>query len=1031
MKTLRPFHFTLSAFLCAVLTSSSLFFSPTLQAENDYHGGKELRPFRDHFKPLAKKADFPRTFLQYVDALDDQEQIDMSLIVFFEVLKKDAEWKAVAELHDRLMQRNQPGDALLAAELLFKSVDTARGRDLEDYPDALCDRAAALLAHPDPVVQAMAQWTLELRIHKQNGSENWVNRMFVPGPTSIDWFNAWKSRPADLRLGDDYGRQLVNVNRHRTLEALTIEIDKQEARLAAMVRDDQSRRNDSAIELFTSSLGNARQALESGNLTYAHQAYIALRKAGRNLIEQTRPEFPHEGFIFHTAHGIPGGDNNINGAVVGRDLPLGDIYVKPSANPAEPATSLLGDKLGSGSLHGIDLSWESDKLLFSLWHKPLGKFVRGFEIQNAKIYEMDLASQEIRQITDPVGANDIEPIFLPDGGYMFASDRSSFGNQCAGAFLQDKRCTTLYRYGSEHYEEPVAISNNKDFDRFPVVLNDGTVGFLHWEYQERHFYNLHTVWRCRPDGTNMDAFYKQHINYPMSIRTVRQVPDSNLCVATAQGHHDGHYGPVILFDPTKGVNNEEAMVNVTPGVSKVEGGLGPLEHQIVPEGGVENRGGRYINPFPMSEKAFITGLEMSGDKVGFGIYYIDVWGNRELLHKDELLSCFQPFALRQRERPPVVADTVRPEMDHATVFVENVYRDLPGVEPGAVKYLRISQRLFLPSPAYEGEYNEVNHLHYLPGVSTAGHFSYWNWAPTRTIGIVEVEEDGSAFFKVPAAMPVFLQALDENYCEVRRMRTSFTLQRGEFRGCVGCHETKSISAGSLVNFPASTMKKGPQTPEPPSWGDTAVMDFEEHIQPVLERHCVECHGADDPAGGLEFTSRKFGGYMQSYRTMFGLGPKDPTPVYQIDYHKPLHPDVESDPLVLHKEGGRIVKRMQRNEFPGMLVSISNRHDGADVTMPYEFGSNQSKLIRTLLDDPKHRDEVKARMSKEDWLKLVTFVDHNAIYHGTVIDKSDYRDDGSLVRVKFDLPSPWQPADTCPSFFNEAELADLPSGSEDH
>jgi hypothetical protein len=46
------------------------------------------------------------------------------------------------------------------------------------------------------------------------------------------------------------------------------------------------------------------------------------------------------------------------------------------------------------------------------------------------------------------------------------------------------------------------------------VLNDGTVAFMHWEYQERDLYNLHNVWRCHPDGTHMDAYYKQHINLP-------------------------------------------------------------------------------------------------------------------------------------------------------------------------------------------------------------------------------------------------------------------------------------------------------------------------------------------------------------------------------------------------------------------------------------------------------------------------------------------------------------------------------------
>ncbi len=1019
-----------------VLAILLLVFHPaSLFAEQEYHR-KELEPLSKELAPMLKSSQGAEHFINYITQLADQETVDMALVALTrEVAKKKKglepgeQFRVLEDMVDGLIARGDPESAVLAADLLFKSVDVPENggwsTKLEDYPDTLCDRAAALLKHPNPVVQALADWTLQMRIGKQDVVENWADRLWKPGPSAIDWYTAWNERPADLRLSDDYGRQLVHVNRHRTLEALSAEIQKQETRMQALLAAPGSDKSaaESAANLYGQALANARKAIDSGNLTFAHQAYIALRKAGRNLIANLRAEFPHEGFVFHTGYVIPGGSNNVNGAVIGNDLPFGDIYIKKSADPAAPAQSLLGDKLGNGSLHGIDLHWDSSRILFSLWHKEFGeKLVRGYEKKNACIYEMDIAGGEIKQITNPVGANDIEPIFLPDGGYIFASDRSSFGNQCAGAFLQDKRCTTLYRLDPDRADVPIAISNNKDFDRFPAVLNDGMIAFLHWEYQERHFYNLHTVWRCRPDGTNMDAMYKQHINIPMSIRTVRSVPGSPLCVGTAQGHHDGHYGPVVVFDPTQGINNEEAMLNVTPGVSSVEGGLGPLTTQIVPEGGVENRGGRYINPFAMSEKAFLVGHEMTGDKTCFALYYIDVWGNRELLHRDRRMSCFQPFALRPREMPPAIADTVKKDADYATVFVEDVYRDLPGVEPGAVKYLRISQRLFLPSPVYEGELNDVNHLHYLPGVSTGAHFSYWNWAPTRTVGIVHVEEDGSAFFKVPAATPIFLQALDENFCEVRRMRTSFTMQRGEFRSCMGCHESRLETPGRRPVYPEYTLNKGPQTPEPPSWGENTVMDYQEHIQPIFDKHCTACHGEKNPAGGLEFTNREIGGFMQSYRTLFGLKPTDPTPIQNLKYHKPLHPNIEDFPLVVDKEANNINRQMQQNEYPGQLVSISNRHDKAEITMPYQFGSNKSKLIRTLLDDKEHREKVKAKMTEEEWLMLVTFVDHNAVYHGTVIDKSQYGEDGSLHRIEFHLPSPWEPTDTMPSFYNDAELA---------
>jgi hypothetical protein len=200
--------------------------------------------------------------------------------------------------------------------------------------------------------------------------------------------------------------------------------------------------------------------------------------------------------------------------------------------------------------------------------------------------------------------------------------------------------------------------------------------------------------------------------------------------------------------------------------------------------------------------------------IRIGSYVIDVWGNRELLHRYRDLSCFEPQALRRRVRPPVVADTVRPDATHATAFLENMYRDLPGVEPGSVKYLCISQSLMLPAPVDVARTEIYNHLHYLPGDATAHHFAHWAWSPSRTIGIVRVEPDGSAYFKVPAGTPVYLQSLDENHCEIRRMRTSFTMQHGEFRSCTGCHETRLESVGNLKPMSRDTLDRGPKTPEP-------------------------------------------------------------------------------------------------------------------------------------------------------------------------------------------------------------------------
>ncbi len=955
-------------------------------------------------------------------------------------------YEPTVSLVEELLQEGNLHWTIAAADILLKTVMNVKRssygdtREIRTFPDELTERAASLLDHPDPVVQAMAEWGLALRVKKQNEMTRHMDRLLLPGTCEKGWYLKWRKRSPEHDLRDDYGRQLVHLGRHRCVAGLQEDIEKVAGRIGRMSRAPGTRGAGAELERFRKSLAAVRSAAEGTNLLRAHTAYIAFREAAREVIAAGRREWPAEGFIFYTNPRITGGVWNVNVVVTGRtNIPVGDVYVKRSADPAAPPEALnLKRKLGDGSARGIDLHWAGDRLLFSYWVQPVGGECQPFGwdwTRSADLYEMHLPTGEITRLTSNPAHNDVEPCFLPDGGYVFASDRNSFGNQCAGPFLQNKRCTSLFRLDPRQSKEPIAISNNKDFDRHPHVLNDGTVAFMHWEYQERGLYTSQNIWRCRPDGTSMDAFYKQHISVPYSIRDARQAPDSDLCVATCQGHHDAQDGPVILFNPSMGVNNERAMWNVTPGTSPVEGGLGPLRRQIVPEGGVENRGGFYINPFPISEKAFLAGHCMSGNEAEFALYYIDVWGNKELIHKDEDMSCFMPYPLRQRERPPLLADSADPQADYATAYVDDVYRDLPGVEKGAVKYLRISQRLFLPAPVdYDAPDYTYNHYHYLPGDSTSYHFGHWTWAPTRTVGTVKVEDDGSAYFKVPAGIAVFFQALDENHCEVRRMRSFVTLQRGELRGCMGCHETRAQTTRTRATYSQKTLAKRPQTPEPPPWGINTVFDYRKHVQPVLDEHCVSCHGRHNPKAGLDFNAREIGGFAQSFRTMHGLGPDDPTPIKYMKWHLELHPEARDDKYVAEKKNGeypdvhrgsqKLIQQMEENKFPGMLISISNRHAQSGITMPYQFGANKSRLIRRLLDDPEH-SKIKARMSREEWLTLVTWVDYNAPYHGTVINVRNYRENGTLTRVPYYLPLPWIPADTNPLFYNTAEGSKMP------
>lgn len=255
----------------------------------------------------------------------------------------------------------------------------------------------------------------------------------------------------------------------------------------------------------------------------------------------------------------------------------------------------------------------------------------------------------------------------------------------------------------------------------------------------------------------------------------------------------------------------------------------------------------------------------------------------------------------------------------------------------------------------------------------------------------------TAYFKVPANVPLYFQALDENHMELRRMRTFITFHP-EVRGCTGCHETRDEAPLTLHRVPHAVRREA-SLPMPPSWDDQVLPDYEEHIQPIISKNCASCHGVNNPANGLEFSHRKIEGQYQSYRTMFGLPATDKTPVQETWSHKIVNPD-NSNP----QKNRDALEQMERNEYPGQLLYISNRFGDISVSQVKEFGSNASPLTATLANDPFHQKNV--NMPEQEWIDLVIWVDLNAPYWGSFVDKEPMRQNKEPLRIKVEFPEPF-------------------------
>ena len=224
-----------------------------------------------------------------------------------------------------------------------------------------------------------------------------------------------------------------------------------------------------------------------------------------------------------------------------------------------------------------------------------------------------------------------------------------------------------------------------------------------------------------------------------------------------------------------------------------------------------------------------------------------------------------------------------------------------------------------------------------------------NWTPVQVLGRCRWKPTAARISRCRSIRPSTSNCLDENFMELRRMRSFISFQPGEVRGCVGCHESRAVAPTPKPGLMA--LGREPSIPTPPPWGNRPL-SFLRDIQPVLDRHCVACHGGLKPAAGIDLCGGLTTGLR--FKTLHGreLG---------LDGHN----------------------RAYRSLITGGLVAYSNKSDPADaLSKPLAFGSHRSKLIAALR---KGACGKRVELSSGEWLRLVTWVDGNAPYHDNFIN----------------------------------------------
>lgn len=596
----------------------------------------------------------------------------------------------------------------------------------------------------------------------------------------------------------------------------------------------------------------------------AYKAYYLAACAVRRNIALANPLLDFDGILF-VARGTFAGSvrsNPVTADVQGghfatqyfgfNALPGGGLFILRNFKDTPRIVNVLensvvqngrlrGKKLDYGAFATPDLSYDGKRIVFAWTENAEHRWIWSKKT-TWHIFRVNVDGSDLRQLTDGP-YNDFDPCWLPDGRIAFISDRRGGHIRCFAAYLKVRQHTMFSIKDDGTDIVPLSYFETSEWN--PTVNNDGQIVYTRWDYVDRenclgtriwisgadgsdprashgnyphpyHTFADHKPWGLFPDGREYDS----RLGTPLVEMGIRAVPGSHLYICTAAPHHGEVFGSLCMLDLRLPDDGHMSQVKrITPDE--------PFPETETPG----RRHYKYGTPWPLSEDFYLC-------SVWENIALVDRYGNKELLCELRLLPCAQderlrlvdPIPVKPRPRPPIIPPrTYQGERadptQRATLAVVNVYdSDLSFPAGTKIKWLRIVQNIL-----------KSNHAMGEPMIG----YEREN-TPRIPLGVVPVEEDGSAYFEAPVAKELIFQVLDENYMAVQSMRSVAYVHPGERLVCQGCHEPRH-KAPAVQQVPLAFRR--PPSQIQPEIGPVEPISYYRQIRPIFEKTCVPCHVA--------------------------------------------------------------------------------------------------------------------------------------------------------------------------------------------
>lgn len=589
---------------------------------------------------------------------------------------------------------------------------------------------------------------------------------------------------------------------------------------------------------------------------------------------------------------------------------VNDLMRGPLAQGSEPPRTVFSGAKDHTFIGDVALDYDAKRVMYAsgVGGEP-----------GWRIFETELDKPNTRRQLTPKNMPDIDyydPCYLPDGRRLLVATSGFQAVPCVGGRDYVGNLHLMERDGSIR-----RLVFDQDNSWSPTVLSNGRVLYLRWEYTDTAHYFARVLMTMNPDGTDQQEFYGSNSYWPNSIFYTRALPGStSKFVGIVSGHH-GHArcGDLVIFDTARGRKETEGVVQRIPGYGQ------PVEN-ISKDQLVAGHAQLFLHPYPLDDSLFLTSVRADEWWCSYFLALTDIYDNIIPIWTEPGSNLLEPIPIKAQPRPLLPMDRLVPGEKQCTVYMigAKIGPGLEGVPAGQVKQLRV----------YQYDYSPRNFGgHYVIGFEGP-------WDKRVILGTVDVDADGSCFFKVPANTPIAVQPLDAEGKAMQLMRSWFVGMPGEVLTCIGCHEKQNAAVPQVM--PTATRKKAQEIK--PWYGPRRNFGFEREVQGVLDAACVGCHHDKATA-----------------KTRIGT----------------TLPDFATTRLATNKtdavQGAFSVAYLNLHPY----VRRNGPEGDYHILTPLEFHADTSELIQ-ILEKGHHG----VRLTSEQKDRLITWIDLNLPYWGT-------------------------------------------------